>query len=287
MTKTNCVLTLDRAMYHRDEVGIDAPCLSSSIASILLRDSPQHAYVAHPKLGGVPREDSETFDLGTAAHDYILEGTEDRYAIIDAEDWRTKAAKEARTRAREDGRTPLLRRHVESVRAMSQAVRSQLAAFEDAPMPLADGHPEQTLVWQDGGVWCKARLDWLSTDRRTIDDLKTGAVSARPEAWTRTLYGAGRDLQAAFYLRGLKAITGHDATFRFVVAENAYPYAVSVIALSPEALAHADAKVQRAIEAWGRCLHYDSWPGYPTRTCYVDPPAWALAQELDASEAAS
>ena len=64
--------TIPSAAYHRDDVGCDAPTLSASIASLLLRDSPRHAYAAHPKLGGHPRDDSETFDLGTAAHAYLL-----------------------------------------------------------------------------------------------------------------------------------------------------------------------------------------------------------------------
>jgi hypothetical protein len=139
-------------------------------------------------------------------------------------------------------------------------------------------------VWNDGGVWCKARVDWLHDDLQTIDDLKTGAVSAKPDAWTRTIYGRGGDLQAALYLRGLKAITGYDAAFRWIVAENTYPFAASVIALSPEGLAEAGERVEQAIRLWGQCLASDAWPGYPTRTCYIDPPAWALMQHLEAAE---
>lgn len=279
------IVTIPSSVYHADTFGPDAPMLSASIASILLRDSPKHAWSAHPKLGGHPREDSETFDLGRAAHSYILEGTESCFAVIEADDWRTKAAKHARDEARAEGKTPMLARHLESVRRMSHAVRSQLAEFVESPMPLTNGKPEQTITWEDeGGVWCKARIDWLHDDYRTIDDLKTGAVSARPESWTKTLYGAGKELQAAFYLRGVKMLTGIDASFRFLVAENRYPYCTSVIALGPEALAHAHQKVQVAIETWGRCLHYDNWPAYPTRTCYVDPPAWALAQWLESEE---
>jgi hypothetical protein len=233
------------------------------------------------------REDSEKFDLGTAAHAHILEGREDSFAIIDAEDWRTKAAKALRGQARLDGKTPLLKRHVEAVRTMSNAVRAQLAEFEDAPAPLTNGKPEQTLVWQEGAVWCKARVDWLHDDYRTIDDLKTGAVSANPDAWTRTIYGRGGDLQVAFYLRGLKATTGSDADFRFIVAENHFPFCTSVVALGPEALAHAADKVEQAIQLWDRCVAMDNWPGYPVRTCYIDPPAWSLSKWMESEDKAA
>lgn len=280
------IYQIDEARYHADALGPDVPMLSASIANILLRQSPKHAHAAHPKLGGCIPEESETFDLGTAAHSLILEGSENRYAIVEANDWRTNAAKDARASARAAGKTPLLLKQVENVRGMARMVRSNLAQFEDSPAPLTAGKPEQTLVWQDGGVWCKARIDWLHDDMATIDDLKTGAVSAKPDAWTRTLYGRGGDLQAAFYLRGLHAMTGSEWSasaplFRWIVAENSYPYATSVISLSPEGLAHAHAQVEEAIATWRQCLQTDTWPGYPTRTCYVDPPAWALAQYME------
>jgi predicted Zn-dependent protease len=94
------IYTIDEAAYHRDDLGIDAPMLSASIATILLRQSPLHAHAAHPKLGGFTPTESETFDLGTAAHALILEGSEANYAIIDANDWRTSAAKSDGGRAR-------------------------------------------------------------------------------------------------------------------------------------------------------------------------------------------
>jgi hypothetical protein len=140
------------------------------------------------------------------------------------------------------------------------------------------------MVWNDGGVWCKARIDWLHHNRRCIDDLKTGAGSAKPDAWTRTVYGRGGDLQAAFYLRGLAELGYPDAQFRWLVAENSYPYATSVVSLSPEGLAHASDQVEQAIQLWRKCLNADHWPGYPTRTCYIDPPAWSLSQWMEASE---
>lgn len=277
--------TIDAATYHRDDFGLDPPVLSASIACILLRKSPLHAHAAHPKLGGFPSEDSETFDLGTAAHSLILEGSEDRYAIVEANDWRTTAAKVARDEARAAGKTPLLLRQVENVRSMARMVRSNLARFEEAPAPLTNGTPEQTMIWNDGGTWCKARIDWLHADGRCVDDLKTGAVSAKPDAWLRTVYGRGGDVQAAFYLRGLTALGYPDAQFRWIVAENTFPYATSVVALSPEGLAHASDQVEQAMQTWRRCLDTDTWPGYPTRTCYIDPPGWALMHYMEAEPA--
>lgn len=277
------IYSISSAAYHADEIGCDAPSLSASIATILLRDSPKHAHAAHPLLGGGVKEESETFDLGTAAHAYILERREDTFVIVNADDWRTKAAQEMRRDARTQGKTPILARQLADVQTMATAVRAQLAAFTDPPPPLTNGKPEQVLVWYepDRAVWCRSRLDWLHDDYSTVDDLKTDGRSAHPDVFTRSLYGRGGDLQAAFYIRGVKALTGIEPDFRYIVAENSYPFAVSVCALGPEALAHADDQVEQAIQLWGRCLKADHWPGYPTRTCYLEPPAWTLAQWME------
>jgi hypothetical protein len=57
---------------------------------------------------------------------------------------------------------------------------------------------------------------------------------------------AGLLAVAAWYLRGLKAVTGAEAEFRFVVCETRPPYAVSVVGLAPEVLQLAEKKVRRA-----------------------------------------
>ena len=274
------IYQIGAAEYHRDSVG-PAPSLSASIAHILLNQSAWHAWFAHPRLNpAYERQDDERFDLGTAAHAYLLEG-ESGFTIIQAPDWRTKLAKEARDDARRDGKIPLLADRWGDVQGMALAAGQQLDVNEDPPRPLANGRPEQTLVWQEDGAWCRARLDWLHDDRKTIDDLKTTGASANPDVWTRALFGAGHDVQAAFYLRGLKALTGITAAFRFVVQETFPPYALSVIGLAPEALEIGARKVEYAIRLWRHCLALGEFPGYPTRVCYADPPPWESARWLE------
>jgi hypothetical protein len=273
--------------YHSDPA--PTPSLSSSIARLLITASPRHAWCAHPKLNpGFQSEDDETkFDLGTAAHAYLLEGA-DHFTVIDAPDWRTKAAKEARDVARKAGRLPLLRERWADVVGMAEAARDQLAAYQESPRPFTGGAAEQTLLWQEGGIWCRARLDWLHEGHRVIDDLKSTGGSAHPDVWIRNhLFSTGFDVQAAFYLRGLKAVTGQRATFRFVVIEDTPPYALSVVALGPEALELAERKVAHAIEVWRHCVETNTWPAYPARTCFAEVPAWESARWLEQEVAAS
>lgn len=271
------IYTMSAADYHAIET--PTPVLSASIARRLLGASPLHAWYDHHALNpaGV-REQKEEFDLGTAAHAYLLEGDASNFAIIDAKDWRTKKAQEERDEARSYGKTPLLTDQWKRLQAMTSAVSERLSAF--SPIPFIDGRPEQTLVWREGDTWAKARLDWVAPDYSIVDDLKS-TESANPDTWTRLLFAFSYDVQAAWYLRGIKALTGVEAEFRFIVCETRPPYAVSVIGLAPNALALAEKKIRRALDLWRECVTTGDWPGYPNRTCYAELPAYLEAQWLE------
>jgi len=278
MIDTPGIYTMKAEEYHADPA--PTPSLSSSIARELLSRSPRHARFAHPKLNPAYRDEEEDrFDLGSAAHAYLLEG-ESGFVLVDKPDWRTKEAREARDAARAAGKLALLTHRWESVQAMVQAAQDQLDAHQDPPRPFTFGKPEQTLVWQEGETWCRARLDWLHDHGGHVEDYKTTDGSAQPDAWTRSLYSMGYDVQSAFYLRGLRAL-GVEGMFRFVVQEVYPPYALSVIGLAPSALDLAERKVEWAIRAWGQCLKSDRFPGYPTRTCWAELPPWEEARWLE------
>lgn len=278
--------TMTAEAYHADPCSV--PSLSASMAHLLCTSSPAHARVAHPKLNPTfERHEEEKFDVGTVAHALLLQG-EDVAVIVDAPDWRTKAAKEERDAARAAGQIPLLGKHWDAVRAMVAATRQQLDKIEAAPALFTDGKPEQTLVWEEDGVMCRARIDWLHDDLSAIDDYKTTKASANPESWSRTLFGIGADMQVAFYLRGLAAVAGAAvagmADFRYVVQETYPPYALSVVSLSPDVLALADAKVEWAIQLWKQSLASGEWPAYPTRVCFAELPPWEEVRWLAREE---
>jgi hypothetical protein len=283
------IYDLAHADYHADPC--DQPTLSASIANVLLHSSPKHAWTQHPRLNpNYSREEEQKYDVGNVVHAILLQGA-DIVDVLDFPDWRTNAAKEARDLARSHGRVPLLTKQWGEVEAMVAAVRVQLAVSQAQPPLLTDGKPEQTLVWEEGGVLCRARLDWLRDDHAAIDDLKTTSRSASPEAWSRALFGTGCDVQAAFYLRGLKALTGVDAEWRWIVAETYEPYALSVVSLGPDVLELANRKVDHALTVWKRCLESGVWPAYPTRVAYASLPSWEesrwLERELIAEEMAA
>lgn len=275
------VIDLSADRYHADQVA-DRPTLSASIAHILCTSSPKHAWTAHPKLNPAYRRDEqEHFDIGTVAHAMLLEGDASCVEVLDFDDWRKQAAQDAREVVRASGRIPLLAKHWDAVAAMVAAARDQLAALDVAPPLFTDGKPEQTLVWEERGVACRARLDWLRDDRAAVDDYKTTGRTADPAAFSRAMFDRGYDLQAAFYLRGLHAVTGADAEFRFCVQETQPPYALSVVAPSPAAYALANDKIEYALAAWKRGLDTGEWPAYPVKVCYADVPTWHEVAWLD------
>lgn len=280
MTPATGIFELSAEHYHLDHPS-ERPSLSASIANVLITSSPKHAWTAHPRLNpAYSRDEDPKFDVGRVAHSVILEGRDIVY-VIHADDWRTKVAKEEREYARSVGKVPLLARNRDEVYAMADAVRDQLAAHEAEPPLFSDGKPEQSLLWEEGGVLCKARLDWLRDDFSAIDDLKTTSRSANPDAYSRALFGVGGDVQAAMYVRGVAKVTGVIPEFRWVVVETAPPYALSVVAPGPDILALGEAKVAWAIKRWRECLETGEWPAYPTRVATAEMPAYEEARWME------
>jgi hypothetical protein len=266
--------------YHADRLH-DRPSLSSGTIKRLLAQSPEHARANHPRLNPdfEPTVDAK-FDVGTAAHRFLLEPElADRVVVVDAPDWRTKAAREAREAAREIGSTALLEKDWTRVQEMVAAVRARLPELDVTPPLLADGKAEQTVLWEDDGVLCRARVDSLHDDLAAIDDLKTTSSSGNPIDWSRrTFWSIGADIQAVFYQRGIEALTGRKPAFRFIVAETEPPYAISVFDLAPSAIDLAERKIDHAIRLWRHCLETGSWPGYPRQVASIEVDAW---QEVD------
>lgn len=264
--------TLPAAIYHADPC--PTPSLSNSIAKILLAQSPHHGWHAHPRLNPFYEADADDkFDLGTAAHMLAMERDSSRIVIVNADDWRTKIAKESRDQARAEGKTALLEHQYERADRMVRAAYEFIDTTELAGA-FQLGAPEQTLVWQEGGIWCRSRLDLWFEKLNVILDYKT-TEDASPETFIRQIGRMSYDVQAEFYTRG-KAALGPEPKFIFLVQEVSPPHACSLIALSNAYRAIGQQKVERAIRVWESCVTSNRWPGYRTDVHYAEPPAWLL-----------
>jgi hypothetical protein len=274
------IYDIAEADYHADPT--PAPSLSKSIAKTLLDETPRHAWMKHPRLNPeYVSENKAIFDLGSAAHKLVL-GAGAGLVVVDAADWRTKIAKEQRDAIYADGKVPLLPHNMEQAQGMANAAQAQLKHHPDARDAFQGGKSEQTIAWQDDGLWCRAMLDWMPDDGGILYDYKTTGASANADEYTRQIFNLGYDLQAAHYSEGFQKIMGGvNREFRFIVQENKPPYAINVIQLQPSALDIAASRMNRAKAIFRQCLIDDRWPGYPGRVNHVEAPIWYEMRHSD------
>lgn len=268
-------LSLDE--YHSDPA--IEPSLSRSVIQDLIYKSPAHAFFNHPRLNKAsrPEEKVEKFDLGQAAHSLFLEGV-DIAVLVDGDDWRKKEAREARDRARAEGKIPFLLDQYEKVTSMVKV--AERALFDCNELKLGSlklqGNSEKSYFWKEEEIWLRVRPDWIHDDRKIVIDYKTTTQSANPNELARMMVAMGYTIQEALYCRGVKAITGIEPKFLFLFQETTEPYLCSIVALSPEFREMGRQQVDYGIFLWRECLQYGKWPGYPQRIAYIDAPVWAL-----------
>jgi hypothetical protein len=275
-------LDVPAADYHADPCA--TPSLSSSIAKVILAQTPKHAWMKHPRLNPkfTPEADDK-FTMGSIVHELML-GRGAGIEVIDFDDFKTKAARSIRDDARAAGLTPILLHQYKEACAIAASALTILAKIRHAENFFSSkAVSESVAVWMDiGGPLCRAMLDRFSPeDGGTIWDIKTTGAGLSDAALARSITNNGYDLSAAFYTRGARAIGIANANFRWVFVETTEPFEVRVVMGDPTTLALGDRKAATAIEIWRRCLEANDWPGYPRRIERVEYPPWAEAQWLE------
>jgi hypothetical protein len=222
-----------------------------------------------------PRPSKHAFDIGHVAHGLIL-GDGPEVVVIDAPDWRGKAAREERDAAYAESKVPVLAHEYEQCAAMAAAVRSNLLANA----LLSHGKPEQALTWTDPtGVPMRARVDWLPDKRpgrRFIAvDVKTTGGSAHPKEFAKAAANFLYCMQAAHYLEGIKACgLDDDPAFVLIVVETAAPHLVSLVQFTDEDLQIGREKIAEAVRIYRGCTELNVWPGYSEDIETIEMPVW-------------
>lgn len=264
---------LTNEQYHKDPVPEGS--LSQSGAKTLNSLTPAH-FKYERDHGRPPKR---AFDVGQAAHDIVLERSEDNLVVIDATSYRTKVAQEAQAEAYATGKTPLLIGELEQVRAMAAKIREHPVAgvlFD----PARGGHAEQSAFWRcaETDVMCRARFDWLPAPdparRFIVPDYKT-STTADPNAWRKKAADFGYHVQDWWYSDAIRSLELHeDPAFVFVVQEKDPPYLVSVIQFDADAYAAGGEQALRARATYADCVRQDRWPGYGDEVHEVELPRW-------------
>jgi hypothetical protein len=262
ITEPGVYAGISNADYHAN------PALGSTSLKTLATKTPAHYQhdKTHPKH-------SDAFTIGTAAHSLILEDSMADIVVVTADNWLGKAAKELKAAALAEGKQPLLTKEWAQVVAMRDAVMDHPAARA----AFTDHQAEQSVFWEEDGLTLKCRPDAWKPG--VLVDLKT-TRDANPNEFGKTAHEYGYHQSAAHYIDGVKAVTGEELPFHFVLVEKTAPYLVSVVELDAEAVNIGRQLNDRAKRIYRECVESGVWPGYPT-VDLISLPMWAIYKAED------
>lgn len=263
-TREGVIENMPEREYH------GGPELSSTAAKAIVHcPAEYHWNRTHPIV-------KDVFDTGALAHRLIL-GDGDSVHVVDAYDWRTKAAQQAKKDARTAGKRAVHRGDLLAASAMARSVRTTPDVADIFTRP---GKAEVSLFATDPvtGVKLRGRCDWLteSSGRPCIVDVKTTATDTHPDSLAKAIASFGYHQQAAFYIDLLDQCGQPDAVFYFVFVPEVGPHPPRVVSLQPAALERGRELNSRAIETFATCSETGEWPcTHSTFLPPLDLPKWA------------
>lgn len=215
-------------------------------------------------------ENSQTFDIGSAAHLILLEEHlwKDRVVFVDAEDYRTNAAKASRDAAYAAKKIPLLPKHADQVLDMRAAFHNALPGLPFATAPdfaargLSGGQAEVSVFARDEefGIWMKCRPDYVRRGdaRDTLVDYKTMALGGQDIK--RYAENMGWKQRAAWYSECWQRATGRECDYWYIGQDKEAPHFVRCYRMSDRAIewGHRLNKVQKRVFA--ECMKSGVWP---------------------------
>lgn len=269
---------------YREKEGIS----SSDLKKIM--KSPLHYkhYKDHPD-----ENDTPALLFGRAAHKYILE-TYDFYNEFEvARDFKygTKEDKQATqdficakaiemgkgeewdkfisTNPKKDDVVAFYRMLLSGKDVITQEQFEQIDAMRNAMLAtpfvskLINGEHEVSFFWtdEDTGLKCKCRPDSLNQKIHICVDYKT-CEDAETESFMRSAIRLGYDVQASYYLDGVKANTGEDYIFVFIAQEKKPPYAVNILEADENFIRSGRQTYKALLETYKECTESGNWHGY-------------------------
>ena len=272
--KVCCYKTVSNERYHAQKWAVSSTYLKEMFIS-----SPQ---LAQYRLA-VPLEETAALRFGTAAHHLVLMGTRSfRLKYVSKADaphpdktFRDSENKAWRDSLAEQGIVMLDEQEMSDVYGARDAIK----AHDEAAYRLGECRlREQSFFWQDEatGVWCRVRPDAYQLNTcgvTSVIDLKTCRDVG---SFEREIFTRGYDLQAAFYLRGLKAVLGDDAPTDavFIAVEKTPPYTVGVFKLYSDTLEVADSVISELLEREKTYRDAGYYPSGFESVRYPLPPVW-------------
>jgi len=232
-------------------------------------------------------------EFGTLVHKLIL-GEGASIVSVNADNWKTAAARAQRDEARASGRLAVLASDLDEAAKIQTAFRKQYSADHAALFDKGDSErvllvqqPNHKTAVVGATVYARGMLDRVLIDRANdtarIWDIKTCA-DASPDAIERTIYERHYDMQMMCYewLLGIvrPELVGRITT-QLIFIESSEPHCVVPVELDGMFRQIGRSKLGRAWDSWCECCATGIWPGYTDSVLTLGPPAWAASRELD------
>lgn len=218
-----------------------------------------------------PDEQTPALRLGMLTHICVIEPKrfDDEVVVAPIVDRRTKEGKSIWEQFKGDNEGKEIITHEE--REQMLAMRAAVRAHPAASLLLTGGKAEVSVFAEEGGVYCKARFDYLTN---AIIDLKT-TEDASPAGFARSVANYGYHIQAAHYLAMAKAVGLEVKEFILIAVEKSGPHAVACYKLDPADILLADAERRRLIQLHASCSEFNAWPAYSREIETLTLPKWA------------
>lgn len=243
---------------------------------------------AHYKAA-LATEVEETIDmrLGTAVHEWILEGKVRPYVVRPEND--PEKPGEPWHGARKSCKAWLAERKAEGVNVYTQEEESRLLRMVKAlsenslvKQVLAGCQEREKVVTATlHGLEMKARLDMagMNDGRRLIVDLKK-TPDASPKGWGKKCYNMDYDMQLALYsgLLGVQEELGEPPMVLHVVVEDSDASPVMIYSVPQAMWDSGNAKLERACALLLQCRERNEWPAYANG---ITEPVWPKYAEYE------
>ena len=223
---------------------------------------------------------SDDFVRGQSFHEFTvkkLSDFENEYSVMPAVDRRTKAGKAEYQRFVDElgSRTPVSQGLFDEVSAMASAVKAHPAVKK----LLCGGKAEESFFWDENGIECKCRPDYLKN--KIAVDLKSTS-DASPAAFEKSAYNYRYHVQAWWYLHGLNKCGIEVTDFIFIAFEKNPPYAVCIYAADDLMLELGEREAMKNLEAYRQSSKTGIWYGYEKDALIhsLSLPDWVVRKEF-------
>ncbi len=287
ITQNSLINGMPEAVYHSDPTPIlegftQSASFSSSMATCLLSGSEEEAMLSSKRLNPkYVEKTSDAMDLGTIAHELILQGSLQNIVVCSEFDaWRSNEAKARKAEIEAQGKIALnsnTRSIIDEVQEMKVQLHNRLNGHRDYPGLMMKGRGEVSAFAYDGEIWNRARFDWLDENYPDIIvDYKTTAHKF--EKWIAEFWRDDKHLQSPHYRKVFDIITGRKAKFIFVVQRTVAPYDVMVFCPDDTYGDEYHGQYEMARRRFVNCLKTGVWRGQPPYTVHSCPPPYILSK---------